>query len=151
MIKLIVLVFVLSSLTFSKVSINCDLESGYIPYNASLLQFSAQELEYTCYQQTFYLTLSPKFQWKFLYCDLDASYFALPTRGDINFTPFRWVFGGEYGTIFNFKSFGLMIGYANNCSHKIVPQIYKKPNSTEYIDNAYNKIFVKVSWSNSQL
>lgn len=129
--------------------LSADFETGYVPHNVSLLQYSAKEYTYTCYNEIFYATLSPRVQWKFLYFDFDLSYFALPTKGDINFTPFRGVWGGEYGVTYTHNKITVSAGYANNCSHKIIPQIFKTKDSTEYIDNAYNKFFVRVSWSNN--
>lgn len=128
---------------FSLLILSMDFETGYVPNNASLVYRLPQEYYYSVHDRSYFVSMSPRVQFKFLYADFDFTYFASPSKKTQNFCPYRGVWGGEIGLTYKY----LTIGYANNCSHKITPQTFQTgPNTT--IDGHYDKFFLRVSFSN---
>lgn len=123
--------------------LSMDFEGGYIPQWSTLIYKTPQDYQYSAYQHSFYVTMIPSVEYKGLRAELDFTYYVSPMKSQISFTPYRAKWSSEISYTYSFVS----IGYNHMCAHSITPEIYRTEGGKN-IDGAYDRVFLKFSFSN---
>jgi hypothetical protein len=120
--------------------LSCDFETGYIPKLSTNVFEPPKTFEYRCSQNSFYLSLNPRIEFKGAYADIGFTYYATNESKKVSFAPYQWKASGELGYSFN----NITIGYNHMCHHSISPIMsYDIPD--KHIDGAYDRIFLRVN------
>jgi hypothetical protein len=149
MFKSILTVLSLSAIAVSQPVFSFDADLGYVPNNASIVYKNPFENHYSTYERVFLLTLHPSLEWKFVYGNLTISSFSAPPKKGMSFTPFRVVWGNEFGLFYQFKQFRISAGWDHNCAHKVMVTSFSDKQG-QLVDNAYDKIYLRFSYSNQR-
>lgn len=133
----------------SALLLSMDFETGYIPRAASSEYLTPQDCKYSATDNVFELTLKPAFEWEFLYGNVELTAFSASPKEGASFVPFRMSYSNEIGLFFQSKTFKASAGWIHNCQHQVMTATYYDLNK-RWNDFGYDKIFVKVSFSNSR-
>lgn len=149
MFKSISLILLLSSLVIASdnLKFSFDGDFGIVPNARSQTYLYPNNYKYFAYKNVFFLTLSPKIEWKFIYGDIDITTFSSKVKTNNTFTPTRVVWKNEFGLFHDFKNVRLSIYWDHLCGHKVTPSVSGNENF-DLFDNVYDKVALRFSYHN---
>ena len=147
MLKTILIVLSIVSMSFSQLKFSFDGDVGIVPKTMNQAYIYPDNYKYVAYRDVFFLTLSPRIEWKFIYGDLSFTSFSNKAKKNKTFVPFRVTWKNEIGLFHDFKNFRLSIAWDHLCGHRSMPDISGKENF-DLFDNAYDKVFLRFSHKN---
>lgn len=138
---------VVQSIFASDLKFSFDGDIGYVPRTVNAAYKFTGQYSWIEKKDVFFLTLSPKLDFKFIYGILSVSTFSCKTDRGVTFHPFRAVFENEFGLYKQFSDIQVSVYWKHQCSHSIVVQ-NNEDQKPDLFDNAYDKIALKFSYKN---
>lgn len=146
--SILTVLIVVQSIFSSDLKFSFDGDLGYVPKTISQAYIYPANYKFVALKEVFFIALSPRLEWKFIYGSLDFSSYSCKYKDNIGFAPFRTVFKNEIGLFHDFKNnIRLSLAWDHLCGHRTVTSVAGNEKFDLY-DNMYDKVFLRFSYKN---